>query len=119
MGQSPFQLELAFASLGVAVMSFLLYGPRRELRGKVAVVIATAIFAYGAAGGHVYQIVVNHDYAVNNSGLLLFMDIFIATVGLALVTWHTVARRHDPVPPPARGDAGSLADQASLTDQIA
>jgi hypothetical protein len=47
------------------------------------------------------------------------MDIFIATVGLALVIWHTVARRHAPVPPPARGDAGSLADQASLTDQIA
>jgi hypothetical protein len=85
----------------------------------VALVIATAIFAYGAAGGHVYQIVVNHDYAVNNSGLLLFMDIFIATVGLALVIWHTVARRHAPAPPPARGDAGSLADQASLTDQIA
>ena len=55
---------------------------------------------------------------MNNSGLLLFMDILIATVGLALVIRHTVARRHDPVPPPARGDAGNLADQESLTDQI-
>lgn len=105
--QSPFQLELAFSSLGIAVMAFLLYSRRSELRGKAALVIATAIFAYGAAGGHVYQIVVNHDYAANNTGLLLFMDIFIATVGLTLLIWHTVARRHASVASPVRDESTS------------
>lgn len=36
---------------------------------------------------------VNHDYAANNTGLLLFSDIVINSVGLALVIWHTVACR--------------------------
>lgn len=92
--QSPFQLELAFSSLGVAVMAFLLHGRQGQLRGKAAVVIATAVFGYGAAGGHIYQMIANHDYAANNTGLLLFMDLFIPTVGLALVIWHAAASRH-------------------------
>ena len=40
--QSPFQLELAFSSLGVAVMAFILHGRHAPFRGKVAVVIATS-----------------------------------------------------------------------------
>lgn len=71
----------------------------------MALVIATAIFAYGAAGGHIYQILVNHDYTVNNGGLLLIMNIFIATVGITLVIWHSVARRRDVVAAPAPGQA--------------
>jgi hypothetical protein len=34
-------------------------------------------------------------------GLVLFMDIFIATIGFTLVIWHAVARRHDLVAAPA------------------
>jgi len=94
--QSPFQLELAFSSLGIAVMAFILHGPKTQLRAKVALVAATAVFAFGAAGGHIYQMVANHDYSVNNTGLLLVMDIVIAAVGIALVVWHAAAiRRQD------------------------
>lgn len=96
--QSPFQLELAFASLGIAVMAFILHGRSTQLRAKVALVAATAVFAFGAAGGHVYQIVVNHDYAVNNTGLLLVMDIVIAVVGIALVGWTAASRRSAATP---------------------
>ena len=91
--QSPFQLELAFSSLGIAVMAFILHGRTTQLRAKVALVAATAVFAFGAAGGHVYQMVANHDYSANNTGLLLVMDIVIAVVGIALVVWNAVARR--------------------------
>jgi len=94
--QSPFQLELAFSSLGIAVMAFILHGPKTQLRAKVAMVAATAVFAFGAAGGHIYQMVANHDNSVNNTGLLLVMDIVIAGVGIALVVWHAAAiRRQD------------------------
>jgi len=96
--QSPFQLELAFTSLGVGVMAFILYSRRGQLRGKAALVIATAIFAYGAEAGHVYQMMVNGDDAVNNTGLLLAMDLVTPTVGLCLVIWHTVTRRHETDP---------------------
>ena len=91
--QSPFQLELAFSSLGIAVMAFILHGRTTQLRAKVALVAATAVFAFGAAGGHIYQMVANNDYSANNTGLLLVMDVVIAVVGIALVVWNVVARR--------------------------
>ncbi|MEJ2863670.1 DUF6790 family protein [Actinomycetospora flava] len=91
--QSPFQLELALSSLGVGVMAFILCTRNSAFRGKVALVVATVIFGWGAALGHVYQLVVNHDDAVNNTGLLLFSDIAINAVGLAFVLWHAAALR--------------------------
>ena len=114
--QSPFQLELAFSSLGMAVIAFIVYGQRNQFRSKVAVVLATAVFAYGAAGGHVYQMVVNRDFAANNTGLLLFMDIFVPTFGLAMVIWHAVARRREQVDPTEAGPlVNSSAAQPELT----
>jgi hypothetical protein len=108
--QSPFQLELAFSSLGVAAMAFILHGRRAQFRGKVAVVIATAIFAYGAAGGHVYQMLVNHDHAPNNTGLLLVMDLVIPTVGLVLVIWHGVSLRRGTRDADRADSVGNLTD---------
>ena len=101
--QSPFQLELALSSLGVGVMAFILYSDRSAFRGKVALVVATVIFGWGAALGHVFQMVVNHDYAVNNTGLLLFSDIAINAVGLAFVLWHAAALRRAPAADDAIG----------------
>jgi hypothetical protein len=105
--QSPFQMELALSSLGVGVMAFMLYSERSAFRGKVALVIATVIFGWGAALGHIYQMVANHDYAVNNTGLLLFSDIAINAVGLAFVLWHAGALRRATTAAalPARTDA--------------
>ena len=93
--QSPFQLELAFASLGLGVAAILVHGQRPDLTGKLGVVLMSAIFGYGAAGGHIYQMLVHHDHAVNNGGLLLIMDVVISTVGLLFVTWNAFARRAD------------------------
>ena len=93
--QSPFQLELAMCSLGIGVMAFILGRRAAPLIGKVALVIAVAIFGFGAAGGHIYQMLVNHDYAANNTGILLISDIVINTAGLILVIWHGMARRHE------------------------
>jgi len=93
--QSPFQLELAMSSLGIGVMAFILGRRAAPLIGKVALVTAVAIFGFGAAAGHIYQMLVNHDYAANNTGLLLLSDIFINSVGLILVIWHAKARRRE------------------------
>ena len=93
--QSPFQLELALASLGFAVIAFLVYSRRAQFRAKVGIVVGTAVAGLGDAAGHVYQTVVNADYAINNTGLLLAGDIVINIVGIAFVAWHGVARRSD------------------------
>lgn len=118
--QSPFQLELAFSSLGVAVMAFILHGRHAPFRGKGAVVVATAIFGYGAAAGHVYQVVANHDYAVNNTGLLLVMDVVIPTVGLVLVVWHGVSRRYGAgLAPEVQHGSASATDAAAHPEPAA
>jgi hypothetical protein len=100
--QSPFQLELALSSLGVGVMALIVGRRRSPLNGKIGIVIAAAIFGLGAAAGHIYQMVVNHDYAVNNTGLLLASDIAINLIGLAFLIWHVVARRHEATTTDAR-----------------
>ena len=91
--QSPFQLELAFYSLGVGIAAIIVHGKRAGLPGKLAVVAAVTVFGYGAAGGHVYQMIVHHDYAANNTGLLLIMDIVISTLGVVFVIWNAIACR--------------------------
>jgi hypothetical protein len=96
--QSPFQLELAFSSLGVGVMAIILARRNAPFVGKLAIVIATVIFGLGAAGGHVFQMIANHDYAANNTGLLLVSDIAINLIGLALVIGHAATRRRQTVP---------------------
>ncbi|WP_378144760.1 DUF6790 family protein [Cnuibacter sp. UC19_7] len=97
--QSPFQLELALASLGVGLIAIVTHGRRTGFRTKVVVVVAAVVFGLGAAAGHVYQTIVNHDYAVNNTGLLLIGDIAINVIGLILVIWHAVARRGEETHP--------------------
>ncbi len=93
--QSPFQLELALASLGFGVMGIMLHGRRTQFRAKVAIVVAQLITGLGNAGGHIYELVVNDNHAVNNTGLLLATDIVLPIVGLALVLWHAASRRND------------------------
>ncbi|MGI3786001.1 MAG: DUF6790 family protein [Janthinobacterium lividum] len=91
--QSPFQLELAFSSLGVAIIAFVACRRSSQLRSKAAVVSAIAVFRLGAAGGHLYELVVHDNHAANNSGLLLWMDVITSAFGLAIVVWHARARR--------------------------
>jgi hypothetical protein len=92
--QSPFQLEVAFASLGFALVGFLAFPRRADLRVKLAAVLGVTPFLWGAAGGHVYQILVNRDYAAGNAGVILWTDILLPFVGLAMVWAHHRAVRH-------------------------
>jgi hypothetical protein len=66
---SPFQAELGFASLGFSLAGFFAW--RSGYDARAAAVIGPAAFMLGAAGGHIYQIIVNNNYASGNSGLLL------------------------------------------------
>jgi hypothetical protein len=93
--QSPFQLELALASLSIGIIAIVVHTRTGQFRAKVAVVVGMVVFGLGAAAGHVYQMLVNDDYAVNNTGLLLISDIGITLFGLALVIWHAAARRRE------------------------
>ena len=81
---SPFQKEVGFASLGFSVVGFM------ALRGsfgmRLAALVAPAFFLWGAAAGHVVQMVKVHNYAPGNAGVIFYTDILLPLFGL-IVLW--------------------------------
>lgn len=80
---SPFQLEVGFASLGFAVVGFLAF--RRSFDLRLAAVVGSALFLLGAAGGHVYQVVRAGNFAPGNAGMIFYTDILIPVLGFLLL----------------------------------
>jgi hypothetical protein len=80
---SPFQFEVATASLGFSVAAFLaaFHGFERRL----IAIIGPGFFMLGAAAGHVYQIVTAHNFAPGNAGMILYMDVAIPLFGFLLL----------------------------------
>ncbi len=81
--QSPFQAEVGFASLGFAVVGLIAFW--QTLNFRAAVIIAPAFFLWGAAGGHIYQMIVAHNFAPGNAGIIFWTDVFIPVVGFILL----------------------------------
>jgi len=81
--QSPFQLEVGFASLGFAALGFI--GFRGNLSFRAAAIISTAFFLLGAAGGHIYQMIVADNFAPGNAGVVFWTDILTPIFGFILL----------------------------------
>lgn len=89
--QSPFQAEVGTASLGYAVVGLLAF--RGSFGLRLAAVVGPACFLWGAAVGHVYQMVVAGNFAPGNAGVIFYTDLGIPIVGfvlLGLVRHHTL-----------------------------
>jgi hypothetical protein len=86
--QSPFQAEVGFASLGFALVGFLAFRGSRGLR--IGAVVGPAMFLWGAAGGHVYQMVTADNFAPGNAGVIFWTDVFLPVIGFGLL-WVTRA----------------------------
>ena len=80
---SPFETEVGFASLGFAAVAFLAFKGSYGLR--VGAVVGPAFFLWGAAGGHVYQIIAAHNFAPGNAGIIFWMDIIAPLIGFAFL----------------------------------
>lgn len=80
---SPFQLEVGFASLGFAVVGLLAWRGSFDLR--LAAVVGPSCFLLGAAGGHVYQMVVARNFAPGNAGVIFYTDILIPLAAFTLL----------------------------------
>jgi hypothetical protein len=81
---SPFQLEVGFASLGFAVVGLLAFKGSFDMR--LAAVVGPACFLWGAAAGHVYQMIAAHNFAPGNAGVIFYSDILAPIVGF-LFLW--------------------------------
>src|SRR5262249_42285703 len=76
---SIFQLEVGFASLGFALVGLLAFRGSFDLR--LAAIVGPAGFLWGAAGGHVYQMITAHNFAPGNAGVIFYSDILVPMVG--------------------------------------
>lgn len=81
--QSPFQLEVGFASLGFAAIGIISFWSKISFRA--ATIIAPTLFLWGAAGGHLYQMIIAGNFAPGNAGTIFWSDIFIPLIGLILL----------------------------------
>lgn len=80
---SPFQFEVATASLGFAVVGFLAAFRSFDLR--LAAIVWPGLFTLGAAAGHLYQIANEDNFAPGNAGVIFDMDIIIPAFGVLLL----------------------------------
>jgi len=91
---SPFQFEVAVANLAFGVMGVLCIRFRDGF--WLATGIGYATFLFGAAYGHIREMVTAGNYAVNNAGPILYVgDIAMPTLILILllVRWRLKASR--------------------------
>lgn len=110
---SPFQFEVAFASLGFAAVGFVAFPRRTSLLVKFVALLGPAIFLWGDAVGHIYQIAATGNMAAGNAGTILYTDILLPFIGFALLWWHGAeARRGRSARATAPGDVGVMADEA-------
>jgi 4-amino-4-deoxy-L-arabinose transferase-like glycosyltransferase len=91
---NPFQSLVAVANLTIGVLGILCYWKRENF--WVATVIAFAIWWPGAAAVHIRDTVVSGNYAPNNTGVTVYMDILVPIILVALLTYYQrVTRRED------------------------
>ena len=81
---SPFQTEVGFASLGMAVVGLLAFKGSFDLR--LAAIVAPACFLWGAAGVHIYEMVTTHNFAPGNAGVIFYSDLLVPILGF-LFLW--------------------------------
>jgi hypothetical protein len=88
---SPFQKEVGFASLGFSAVAFVAF--RGGFAARLAAILGPACFLWGAAAGHVAQMVEAHNYAPGNAGVIFYTDILVPLIGFGLLAmWRVEAR---------------------------
>jgi hypothetical protein len=94
--QSPFQTELGFASLGFSVVGFMAF--RAGLGVRAAAVVGPGCFTLGAAAVHIHSMIVAHNFAPGNAGVIFYTDIGVPLIGLVLL-WlqHRFGRESEAV----------------------
>ncbi|MFE9575428.1 DUF6790 family protein [Nocardia sp. NPDC006044] len=98
---TPFQFEIAFANLGLAVMGFRAVSA--TARERITIGLGAGMFLWGALIGHVYQWFANGDHQPGNTGGVLVCDLLLPAVMIIL------ARRSQQLSAAERTDAAFAA----------
>jgi hypothetical protein len=52
---------------------------------RLAAILGSSVFLFGAAAGHAYQMVTERNFAPGNAGIIFCMDIIVPLVGFVLL----------------------------------
>jgi hypothetical protein len=92
---NPFQTEVAIANLAFGTLGILCYWFRGQF--WTATAIGASVWLLGDAVGHIYQIIVAHNYSPNNAGVALFFQaIGVPLILIALLVYRRYAREREP-----------------------
>lgn len=91
--QSPFQLELALASLGIGIAGVIAFPRRVGWLAKLVATVPPTVFMLGAGLGHIYQAITTGDSAFANSGPILYTDLVIPFWAVLLLWLARVEER--------------------------
>jgi hypothetical protein len=87
---SPFQAEVGYASLGFAAVGLLAF--KGNCCVRFAAILGPAMFQWGAAVGHIHDIMATGNMAPGNAGVMLYSDIFLPVIGFALLWFKRSVR---------------------------
>lgn len=88
---SPFQIELAFYHLGLALATFYLLW-NRNIHLITGLVITKCVFQFGAFGVHIYHLIVSSNYSIGNIGpRIIYADLIFPMI----VIWYLIRLERD------------------------
>ena len=80
---SPFQAEVGYASLGFAAVGLIAF--KGNCMVRLASILGPAMFQWGAAIGHIRDMLATGNMAPGNAGVMLYSDILLPIIGFALL----------------------------------
>ncbi|OPC76923.1 hypothetical protein B4N89_40725 [Embleya scabrispora] len=114
--RSPFQFEIAFANLGLAVMGLRAASRSATPRERVTIGLGAGMFLWGAAVGHVHQWFAHGDHEPGNTGGVLIADILLPAVMIFLAWREQRLPGAEQAGEQAAGAAGPGTSPARLTE---
>jgi hypothetical protein len=87
---SPFQYEVGYASLGFGVAAVIAH--RSSFMARLVAVVGPSLFLWGAAAGHVREIMHTGNMAPGNAGVVLWTDILVPVIGFVLLYFFYTQR---------------------------
>jgi hypothetical protein len=80
---SPFQYEVGYASLGFGVAAIVAH--RSNFTARLVAILGPSLFLWGAAVGHIREILRTSNFSPGNAGVVLWTDIFLPVIGFVLL----------------------------------
>ncbi|HWL03058.1 MAG TPA: DUF6790 family protein [Microbacteriaceae bacterium] len=85
--QSPFQMELALASLGIGIAAVIAFPRRAGWTAKLVANVPNAVFLFGAGLVHLVDIIATGNMAFGNAGPIFWSDFYLPIAAVVIIVF--------------------------------